>query len=171
MVDDGRASVRENCDRSYRAGSGETIYNCAERLTHLRPLLRHPVGPETQMFSHYLFSTDTACAMASANLAPDILRGYDCDGVLVPRKVDPRGRFVVISGRQYTEWSRTVAELGTHAPIYLRPFGQYGDRQAAGEWKAQIILALGVQEFFEDDDYQASIIRERCPGCNVVLVQ
>jgi len=101
------------------------------------------------------------------------IRGYDIDGVLVPRKVHPVPPYVVISGRKTKDWERTIAEIGSAMPIYLRPdpMGADGDHVSAGHWKAQMILSLGVTLFYEDTPIQASIIRERCPDCEVVLVQ
>ena len=101
------------------------------------------------------------------------LRGYDVDGVLVPRKVQPIGRYVVITGRKESkDRARTISEIGDAAPIYLRPdsMGADGDAVAAGNWKAQKINELGVTEFYEDDETQAAIIREKCPQCRVEIV-
>ncbi len=102
------------------------------------------------------------------------LRGYDIDGVLVPRKVMPVGKYVVISGRKESkDRERTFSEIGTAMPIYLRPdsMGADGDAIAAGRWKAQKILELDVTDFYEDDETQAAIIRERCPDCRVRMVR
>ena len=98
------------------------------------------------------------------------LRGYDLDGVLVPRNVDPIAPFVIISGRTISDWNRTILEVGSLVPIYLRPYGCHGDRLLAGRWKAEIIAALGVVEFYEDDPVQAEIIRRTCKSCRLVLV-
>lgn len=103
------------------------------------------------------------------------MNGYDCDGVLVPRRVVPVHPFIVISGRKIHEWRRTLAELtaaiGEHPPaVYLRPTGRDGDPTSAGIWKAAVINLAGVTVFFEDDPTQAAIIRERCPACLVHLV-
>ncbi len=98
------------------------------------------------------------------------LRGYDVDGVLVPCKVEPRHPYVVITGRKFHEFPRTLIEVGICSAVYCRPNGIDGDHQAAGEWKATMINLLEVTEFYEDTPLQAEIIRERCPGCRVVLV-
>lgn len=101
-----------------------------------------------------------------------VLRGYDVDGVLVPRKVEPRHPYVVISGRHICEFPRTLIEVGICSAVYLRPNDGNGDiTQAAGEWKALMIGLLGVTEFYEDDERQAAIIRERCPNCKLVMVK
>ena len=104
------------------------------------------------------------------------MTGYDIDGVLIPRKVQPQHPFVVISGRRIHEWQRTLSELteaiGEHPPaVYLRPFGRDGDHVAAGIWKAAMINLAGVTEFYEDNPTQAAIIRERCPACIVHMVK
>jgi len=100
-----------------------------------------------------------------------ILRGYDVDGVLVPRKVQPVHPYVVITGRRIHEFPRTLIEVGICSAVYCRPNGVDGDHQSAGEWKAMMINLLGVTEFYEDVPQQADIIRQRCPGCRVELVQ
>ena len=99
-----------------------------------------------------------------------MLRGYDVDGVLVPRKVFPVHPYIVISGRRFHEWPRTLTEVGNSSAIYLRPFGRDGDGNDAAAWKAAIINLAGVTEFWEDDPHQARIISERCPACFVHLV-
>ncbi len=98
------------------------------------------------------------------------LYGYDIDGVLVPRRVVPLAPYVVISGRLYTEWERTIKEIGMDVPIYLRPHGIHGDRCQAGYWKASMSRRLGITDFFEDDAYQAEIIRGLCPECRVHMM-
>lgn len=97
------------------------------------------------------------------------LRGYDIDGVLTAG-VKPQGDYVVISGRLRSSWSNTVKEIGTTAPIYLRPFGEYDDHYAAGKWKGMLIEYLGVGVFYEDVPLQASIIKTISPKCKVILV-
>ena len=98
------------------------------------------------------------------------MRGYDIDGVLVPRKVVPQHPYIVISGRKFHEWPRTLIEVGDASAIYLRPFGPDGCHESAGAWKAVVINLAGVTDFWEDTPRQAEIIRERCPACTVHLV-
>jgi hypothetical protein len=98
------------------------------------------------------------------------IRGYDIDGVLVPRKVNPVSPYVVISCRRETFLAATIEQIGDAMPIYLRTFGADGDREAAGNWKAGKINELGVTEFYEDDPVQAAIISRNCPRCRVVMV-
>ena len=97
------------------------------------------------------------------------MRGYDIDGVLT-RGVVPIHPYVVISGRLLNEWDRTIAEIGSSHPIYLRPSGKFGDQMAAANWKARMINAIGVTIFYEDDPVQIAIIRAACPGCRIELV-
>ncbi len=99
------------------------------------------------------------------------LIGYDCDGVLVPLRVQLPSQFVIISGRLYDEWVRTLAEIGHYGmPVYLRPYGQYGDIEMAGRWKAEMINALGITDFYEDNTQQANIITASCSQCTVHIV-
>jgi len=91
-----------------------------------------------------------------------MLRGYDIDGTLTTglRPVKP---YVVISGRTIAEYDETVKKLANEAPVYIRCTGKVGDRIAAGNFKAEVIKLLDVKEFYEDDEVQAQIIRDRCP--------
>lgn len=97
------------------------------------------------------------------------MRGYDIDGVLTVG-VKPEKPYVVISGRLIEQWDATVAEIGTAAPIYLRPYGEPHDRILAGMWKAEMIQRLGIEQFLEDDPLQIEIIKRYNPKCAVVLV-
>lgn len=98
------------------------------------------------------------------------MRAYDIDGVLASG-VTPKKPYVVISGRTIDEWDKTVGEIGFNAPIYLRPYGKYGDHLLAGIWKATMINNLGVTEFYEDIPLQAQIIEAMCPQCKVTLIK
>lgn len=86
------------------------------------------------------------------------MRGYDIDGVLIPGKVVPQAPYVVISGRLHSEFQVTVDALGAFHPVYLRPYGEYGDTLLAARWKAEMIQRLGVTEFWEDDMQQIGIM-------------
>ena len=100
------------------------------------------------------------------------LIGYDCDGVLVPEMVKPTGNFVIITGRLFTEWSKTLAEVGHYGmPRYLRPYGESGDGNLAAFWKAEMIKNLNITKFYEDNEAQAGIIKKLCPFCELVLVK
>lgn len=98
------------------------------------------------------------------------MRAYDIDGVLTAG-IKPEKPYVVISGRTIDEWEKTVAEIGTDAPIYLRPYGAYGDHILAGMWKAEMIKRLGVTEFTEDVPLQAAIIQAYNPDCKINLME
>jgi hypothetical protein len=98
------------------------------------------------------------------------LIGYDIDGVLTAGIV-PEGNWVVISGRTYAEYDDFVKSLASKTPVYIRCTGEYGDRKAAGEWKAQMIKLLGVSKFYEDDALQSMIIQKMNPDCEIILVK
>ena len=97
-----------------------------------------------------------------------MLRAYDIDGVLTAN-VDPLAPYVVISGRTFAEYDDTARRIAAAAPVYIRGWGAVGDRIEAAEFKAAMIQLLGVDEFHEDDELQAGIIRALAPGCLVVL--
>lgn len=99
-----------------------------------------------------------------------MLQGYDIDGVLTAG-FTPTGEDVVISGRTFADYDETAKAAAQICPVYIRGSGDYGDRDHAGWFKAQMIQHLGVGRFYEDDPHQAAIITKLVPNCEVVLVQ
>lgn len=97
------------------------------------------------------------------------MTGYDIDGVLTAG-VMPEPGSVVISGRTFAEYDDTARRAATRCPVYIRGVGAFGDRDHAGRFKAETINRLGVTKFYEDDPVQIAIIRELCPGCEVIPV-
>jgi hydroxymethylpyrimidine pyrophosphatase-like HAD family hydrolase len=97
------------------------------------------------------------------------ITGYDIDGVLTAG-IKPKKPYVIISGRTYREWRRTLKEIGTDAPIYLRPYGKGYDCSVSGFWKAEIIMRLGIKKFYEDQIEQAEVIKMYCPDCKIIMV-
>lgn len=98
------------------------------------------------------------------------LTGYDIDGVLT-NGIKPEGDYVIVSGRTLAEYGDFVKKLAQNAPVYIRAIGEFGDRQAAGEWKASIVNLLKISKFYEDDPVQAGIIKVNNPDCEVIIVQ
>lgn len=96
-----------------------------------------------------------------------MLRGYDIDGVLTAG-VKPRGNFVIVSGRTFAEYDEFAKRAAKIAPVYIRGVGAYGDQVHAGQFKAAMIMLLGIEEFHEDDPVQIDIIRKHCPKCTVI---
>lgn len=94
--------------------------------------------------------------------------GCDMDGVLVDGFIPPESDFAIISGRHTDDWERTLRQAGTARPIYLRPPFFPGE---SGEWKAAMILALGITKFYEDMRDQAEVIRRCCRLCAVHMVK
>ena len=95
-----------------------------------------------------------------------ILRGYDIDGVLTAN-IKPIEPFVVISGRTLSEYNSFAKTAASIAPVYIRCIGAVGDRKEAANFKAMMINYLKVQEFYEDDQVQIDIIKQRCPNCKI----
>jgi len=109
---------------------------------------------------------------------------FDIDGVIYINKdvggVYPGPNDVIITGRSVEEAPETYKMLEARG-IFNTVFFQdvkYEDktRQSSGAHKATIInmfrengFNLGVH--FEDDEIQAIIIRARCPGHTVVLLE
>ena len=97
------------------------------------------------------------------------MNGYDIDGVLT-KKIKPEKPYVVISGRLINEWDKTIKQIGIGAPIYLRPYGKYGDDILAGIWKSEIITRFKIDKFYEDSKKQAEIIKKYCPFCEIIII-
>lgn len=96
------------------------------------------------------------------------MTGYDIDGVLTAGvEIEPNS--VVISGRTWAEYDDFAKEAAQKCPVYIRGTGTYGNAEAAGQFKAQMIKMLGVTKFYEDDPYQADLIRAWNPNCEVIL--
>jgi hypothetical protein len=100
-----------------------------------------------------------------------MLVGYDMDGVLTAGVRPGDDMWVVISGRTWAEYDDFARTVAAQVPVYIRGSGVYGDREGAARFKAMMINRLGVDEFHEDDPKQADIIRDLCPGVEVVMVK
>jgi hypothetical protein len=98
------------------------------------------------------------------------MNGYDIDGVLT-KGIIPKHPCVIISGRTLAEYDNNVKLLAQFCPVYIRCIGDFGDREAAGKWKAEIISLLKIETFYEDDPIQMNLILEKNPTCNVVLIK
>lgn len=95
--------------------------------------------------------------------------GLDMDGVYAAGfKVDKP--FIIISGRDVSEFSQTVRQVGGNIAIYLRTKGKFGNGELAGEHKAGLINLFGIEEFYEDDHEQGPYIKANCPNCKVFKV-
>ena len=99
--------------------------------------------------------------------------GYDIDGVLFPCKIELKRPCVIITGRSFQRWYETMSDLADFRdiPIYLNPVSiEQESLKSAAYWKAQMINDLGITEFYEDIQEQATIISALAPCCKVVLV-
>jgi len=92
------------------------------------------------------------------------MKGYDIDGVIT-NKVIPEKGSVIISGRTFAEYDDLVKQLAQTYLVYIRGIGKYGDKEAAGKFKAMMIKYLKITEFYEDDDVQIKIIKKENPNC------
>lgn len=108
-------------------------------------------------------------------------KGYDIDGVIILKKGatynahQPEKTDFIITGRSFHRAFETVialSDLMVYSPVYFNPLPpKEVNPQTAGEWKAKMIAALGIEQFFEDDEYQVNIIREKCPTVDIVHVK
>jgi hypothetical protein len=97
------------------------------------------------------------------------LNGYDIDGTITGgiELIEP---YVIISGRVIDEYDDFVKQLAQKAPVYIRYNVQHRySADYAGLFKSQMINILGVTTYYEDDEYQAEIIKNNCPNCKVIL--
>lgn len=109
------------------------------------------------------------------------MRSFDMDGVVTAGCMPAEGD-IIVTGRLFTGFAtcyRECRDLGVPecVPIYMRPFGELADREAAGDWKAAVLDAFiehcgtdGI-EHWEDDPLQIEIIRNKCPGLKLILVR
>lgn len=92
--------------------------------------------------------------------------GLDFDGVYLDGfRYD--GEFVIITGRMYHEFEKTVKLTDGSIPFYFRPFGVNYDDISAGYWKSYIINMMGITDFYEDTESQANVIKKNCKNCKV----
>lgn len=98
-----------------------------------------------------------------------MLRGYDIDGVLT-KGVQPVAPAVAISGRVIEGYDDFVKHIAQNFPVYIRYNGNM-DAHDAAYFKAMMINWLNVEEFYEDDQVQIDIIKQRCPNCKVTKVE
>jgi hypothetical protein len=98
------------------------------------------------------------------------MHGYDIDGVC-SKGIEKKFPYVVISGRTISEWNDKglYTELAKDSPVYIRGKGVAGDRDDSAKFKAMMIDYLGIDTFYEDEEYQANIIKSLCPKCNVII--
>jgi hypothetical protein len=94
--------------------------------------------------------------------------GCDLDGTYLSGFRPPESDYVFITGRKVDDWTRTVEQVGSDRPLYLRPLWFPG---SSPHWKAAMIQWLRITKFYEDEPGQAQEIRRRCPDCRVVMVK
>lgn len=108
------------------------------------------------------------------------INAYDIDGVITVG-IRPEPQDIIITGRSFEEETETLAMLNRRGIKNLVVFNPcaFADktRQSSGEWKAWAInslesqLGITIDTFFEDDNIQANVLKDRCPELKVVLLQ
>ena len=100
------------------------------------------------------------------------MKGYDFDGVIT-KGIIPSIEDCIITGRTWKDLQRTKEEmkkLGVpDVPIYLMPpmwklLRDKNGLKETGRWKALMIDATGVDEFFEDNLVQYQSILDNLKG-------
>lgn len=110
---------------------------------------------------------------------------YDFDGVvsigIIPQNIND----VIITGRcidESAEVYNILRSMGINNPVYFNPilYKTRGDKdkrswKISGKHKSNIISSLKsngiiVDNFFEDNPYQAKIINKHHPEINIVLI-
>lgn len=92
----------------------------------------------------------------------------DIDGTYMSGFRPSERDYVFISNRLTDQWSRTIADVGTKRPIYLRPPEFEGEWH---EWKVLLIRALKITKLYEDNPKEAVEIKRECPECRIVMVK
>ncbi len=102
------------------------------------------------------------------------MRGFDFNGVVDTGRFRPAPTDIIVTGNTIAMSPGVLSWLVEHdisCPVYFNPDnGGAFNREAAGQWKASVISAAGLEEFYEDDPIQAAIISERCPELRLVKV-
>ncbi len=99
------------------------------------------------------------------------MRGYDYDGVIT-KGILPEPGDIIITGRCPPEdVERTYRDMEARGikntavyfmPPHLKQRGTPQGLRNTGMWKAKMIELLRLEEFFEDDATQYSVILEEC---------
>ncbi len=102
------------------------------------------------------------------------MNGFDIDGV-ISIGIHPGKNDVIVTGRSYEETEETEKFLkrkGIDNIVFFNtvPFNEK-TRESSGEHKARMINKLGITRFFEDDEVQYNIIRQKCPDVELVHVK
>lgn len=104
-----------------------------------------------------------------------MIRGYDIDGVITAGVFPKKREDFIITGRSYLGFLQTVGMLknkGILNAVYMNPVPSVEvTRENAGLFKALMIQVLGVQEFWEDDELQADIIKSKNPDIIIHIVR
>jgi hypothetical protein len=95
-----------------------------------------------------------------------ITRGYDIDGVITHGIVPFGPRAFIVTGRSYEQSKRTIEMLHEKRifnPVYFCPVSQSDiSKTVSAVWKLKMINELGIDEFYEDDQFQIGIISRQC---------
>lgn len=96
-----------------------------------------------------------------------LLKAYDYDGVIT-NGIKPEKGAPIITGRSYEEVNKVKI---TGHPVYFNPRG-YTEKNDFNSalWKAEVINALGVEEFYEDNNQQGEIIASLAPNCTIIKI-
>ncbi|HDY90344.1 MAG TPA: hypothetical protein ENH82_19765 [bacterium] len=104
-------------------------------------------------------------------------KGYDFDGVLTTGRFKPEPGDCIITGRTWKDAELTRIEMGAmgilNIPIYFMPpimkvpTGENG-LIMTGMWKAIIIDACELDEYFEDDEVQYRTIINNIQGETII---
>lgn len=100
-------------------------------------------------------------------------KAFDIDGVITIG-IHPGKEDLIITGRSFEEAPETEELLErkeiTNQVYYSNTRYAAKTRDGSARFKAQMINALGVTRFFEDDPVQIEIIQNLCHGCKVVQI-
>jgi hypothetical protein len=100
-------------------------------------------------------------------------KGYDYDGVITTGLFIPEPGDCIITGRTWSSAQRTYDDMRKrgfpYIPVYFMPppWKERRDLEGlveTGRWKAKMIDATGVDEFFEDHPIQYQSILDNLIG-------
>lgn len=100
--------------------------------------------------------------------------GYDFNGVVDTGNFVPTIEDVIITGNTIVMVPAVLHYMKEHqlaCAIYFNPYPRGANNiPLVAFWKAEMINKLNLEKFYEDQFDQWQIIKDLCPGCEIIKV-
>lgn len=101
-------------------------------------------------------------------------RGFDFNGVVDTGRagLQPTYNDVIITGNTFiTEIYDYLDEHHLRCAVYFPPDKRYANKNnAVAVWKSEMIRRLRLDEFYEDNEVQYSILVDSCPDTTIIKI-